>query len=76
MPGTIAALHLFGGEMLDLEGDSVFHPGVCEIGCPHRTQNVEVIDVVVDGSSVQVTARNSNEQFEETVPAGHRFVLA
>lgn len=70
------------GDMVDLEGDIIVDPA-CELGCPHRTQNVEVVEIEhLDGyisreeSWMLVRFRNNEDAFEGTFPSRHSFTLA
>jgi hypothetical protein len=66
------ATYLQVGDMVSLEGDSVFDPS-CEQFCPHRSQNAELTDVEADGDLLRMTFSNNEDSFTESVPATHRF---
>ncbi len=67
------ATYLQVGDMVSLEGDPVFDLA-CEQFCPHRNENVELVDIEEDGDfMLRLTFRNSMESFTESVHLTHRF---
>lgn len=76
MDASNLAAHLVPGDLVNLDNDPYFDPECPGLGCPHRTQNAELIEVIAEPHWCRMVFRNNEERFTATVPHDHVFAEA